>query len=91
MVAESKVTQKDEETRAHNTLPRTTTMQNPKEEIEDVLDKLITTKDPDEQRKAMVRYFAENAAFQSPVYNISPHQQSREDALGVYQLVSPTE
>lgn len=75
------------EVRQH--LPRTTTMQNPKQDIEDVLDKLITTKDPDEQKKAMGRYFAENAAFQSPFYKITPHQQSREDALGVYQLVSP--
>ncbi|KAG5338822.1 hypothetical protein E4T56_gene13089 [Termitomyces sp. T112] len=67
-------------------------MQNPKHDIEDVLYKLVTTKDPDEQKKAMTRYFSENAAFQSPVYKIAPHQQSREDALGVYQwlrIISP--
>ncbi|KAG6902701.1 hypothetical protein C0995_012841 [Termitomyces sp. Mi166 len=67
-------------------------MQNPKREIEDVISQLITTKNPKEQKKAITRYFAENASFQSPVYKIPPHQQSREDALGVYQwlrMISP--
>ncbi|KAG6833341.1 hypothetical protein H0H87_008517 [Tephrocybe sp. NHM501043] len=60
-------------------------MQNPTQEIEGVLIKLLSTQSPDEQKKAMSRHFTEDAEFRSPLYNVVPGQQSREDALGIYQ------
>ncbi|KAG6864204.1 hypothetical protein C0991_011580 [Blastosporella zonata] len=67
-------------------------MQHPKDEIKHVILKLLSTQSPDEQKKAMTRYFTENAEFRSPLHNVAAGRQSREDGLGVYQwlrVVSP--
>ncbi|KAG6917406.1 hypothetical protein DXG01_002675 [Tephrocybe rancida] len=68
-------------------------MQNPKHDIEAVLMRVLSTQSPDEQKKAIKRYFTENVAFRYPLYNVAAGQQSREDVLGIHQwlrVVSPT-
>ncbi|GLB42679.1 hypothetical protein LshimejAT787_1201280 [Lyophyllum shimeji] len=60
-------------------------MQNPFNDIRDVMKRLTTAKSPDIQKETIDKNFAEDVALRSPFFNIPSGPLSREDVLGVYQ------
>ncbi|KAF8063323.1 hypothetical protein FPV67DRAFT_1700596 [Lyophyllum atratum] len=74
--------------------PTTTSplMQNPQNDIKDVLERICTAPSPDKQKKTIDKYFAEDVEMRSPFFHIPSAPLSREDVLGVYQwyrIISP--
>ncbi|KAG8928834.1 hypothetical protein FRC02_006409 [Tulasnella sp. 418] len=67
-------------------------MQNPKEEIADVVHKLTSTDSPNVQKDTLLKYFTSDASFNHPLCCVKSGDNSREAILGVYQwyrIMSP--
>ncbi|KAG9225443.1 hypothetical protein CCMSSC00406_0002946 [Pleurotus cornucopiae] len=60
-------------------------MQNPEQEIRDVVKNLTTAPSPDVQKATAHRYLTHDAGFRHPVCAVKPQPGSRDTVLGVYQ------
>jgi len=60
-------------------------MEHPEQEIEKVVELLVSPVSPDVQQAAVRKYFTSNAGFRHPMYSIKPASNSREGILGIFQ------
>ncbi|TFK51538.1 hypothetical protein OE88DRAFT_1680384 [Heliocybe sulcata] len=67
-------------------------MENPAEEIKQVIQLLCTAASPDIQKATVERYFCIDAGFRHPLCTVTSGYRSRDEILGIYQwyrILSP--
>ncbi|KAI0804667.1 hypothetical protein BC629DRAFT_1488797 [Irpex lacteus] len=68
-------------------------MQNPKEEIVEVVSAVTAAVNPEVQKAAVARYYAPDVSFKHPLCEVHPGPGSRDQLLGIlqwYRVLSPT-